>query len=336
MTGPADEFALIARYFAPLAADAPGAFGLADDAAELDVPADRRLVVTTDTVIAGVHFRAADAPATIAAKALRVNLSDLAAMGAEPFAYTLSAAFPDDVDEDWIAAFAGALAEEQARFRVGLIGGDTVATPGPLSLCVTAFGTVPEGRLLRRSAAQSGDSIYVSGTVGDAALGLRVAGGELPDLAPDLAGALAERYLRPRPRVELGLGLRALAHAVIDVSDGLVADLAHVCRESGVDAVVEASRVPLSPAVRAAVAADATLMETVLTGGDDYELLFTAPATASAAVEDLSADLELPLTVIGRLEEGDGTVRVVAADGRTLRFRTGGYRHFQGVFSERR
>ena len=323
-----DEFELIARYFAPLAVGEPGAFALTDDAAVLGLEPGQRMAITTDTVVEGVHFRSNDPPAAVAAKALRVNLSDLAAMGASPRAYTLSLALPGNWDEGWVAQFALALAAEQASFDLTLIGGDTVATPGPLSVTVTAFGTVAQGSEFRRSGARAGDAVYVSGYIGDAALGLKVMKGELPDLAPEHARALEDRYTRPQPRVSLGPRLVDLANAAIDISDGLVADLGHVCAASGMAATIEVPRVPLSKAARAAVTGDPGLMAAALTGGDDYELLFTCAPGDAPAVAALARELDLPLTAIGQVAEGDGGVRIIDADGRNMVLEDTGYRHF--------
>ena len=324
------EFELIARHFAPLSAAEPGAFALTDDAAVLALEPGRRLVVTTDTMVAGVHFLPDNPAGTVAAKLLRVNLSDLAAMGAKPLAYTLSAALPEDVEDGWLERFARALAADQASFQVTLIGGDTVATPGPLTLTLCALGTVAEGRELRRSGARPGDVVYVSGTIGDAALGLAALRGELPGLAPEPREALGERYLRPQPRIALGQRLGGLAHAAADISDGLVADLGHICAASGTAAQVEAARIPLSPAGRAVLEADGERMTTVLAGGDDYELLFTAPPESADTLAGLSRELDLPLTAIGRIDEtkGDG-VRVIDENGRRIELVENGYGHFR-------
>jgi len=223
------EFDLIARYFAPLAAGAPGALGLLDDAALVDVSPGHRLVVTVDAVVAGVHFLADDPPDLIARKALRVNLSDLAAMGARPLGYFLAAAFADQ-DEPWLAAFAAGLAEDQASFGVALMGGDTVATPGPLTLAITAIGEVRSGRELRRSAAKAGDLIFVTGTLGDGALGLAALRGALPALSGAQRDFLARRYHLPEPRIDFGRALteEGLALCGMDISDGLGADLGHI------------------------------------------------------------------------------------------------------------
>ena len=314
-----DEFDLIARHFAPLASGAPGAFGLTDDAALVEVGAGRRLVVTKDMVVAGVHFLADDPADLVARKLLRVNLSDLAAMGAAPRAYLLAIALPRDVDDSWVAGFAAGLGVDQEAFGVHLIGGDTVATDGPLTASITALGEVGADHALRRAGARPGDTVYVSGTLGDAALGLLVRRGALPELDADAQASLVDRYRLPRPRLDLGQQLQGVASAAIDISDGLVADLGHVCARSGVGAEVEAGRAPLSPAARSALEASPELMASVLTGGDDYELLFTA-----SSVDGLTA--VPPITAIGRITDGSG-VRVLDNEGAPMTFPSAGYRH---------
>ncbi len=328
------EFELIRRLFAPLAAGAPGAFGLADDAAVLAAPGAGDLVITTDGLVAGVHFRPDDPAGDVARKLLRVNLSDLAAMGARGRAYTLVAMLPDSVDAAWLEAFVAGLAADQETFGVTLVGGDTVRTPGPLSLVLTALGEAPAGGVMRREGARPGDIVYVSGTIGDGALGLLVLRGDLGP-ADGLEGAQAEalvaRYRVPRPRVDLGPRLAGLATAALDVSDGLVADLGHICERSRVDAVVRVEDVPLSEAAAAVIAARPSMLETVLGGGDDYELLFTAPAEADAAVAALAAALDIPLTAIGEIvspADGGGRVRVRDREGRDMALGRAGYRHF--------
>ena len=329
------EFDLIARFFAPLTAAEPGAFGLTDDAAVIDLEPGEQMVVTTDTLVAGVHFRMEDGARSIAAKLLRVNLSDLAAMGARPVAYTLSAALPgasgQAPDEAWFEEFSQALAQDQAFFGVTLVGGDTVATPGPLSLTLTALGKAADGRVLRRSGALPGDTVYVSGTIGDGALGLLVLNGGLAELPVGMRDALRQRYLRPTPRVELGRRLLDIAHSAIDVSDGLAADLGHVCRTSAVAATIDADRIPLSPAARAAVEGDTALFSLVLAGGDDYELLFTAAADSGPEMAGLSRELGIPITAIGLISQEQAAadrVRLVDAEGRNIAVGDGGYRHF--------
>jgi len=333
MTDKPDEFELISRYFRPLAT-ASGAFGLADDAAVLDPGAGRRIVVTTDILVAGVHFPVDEDPGLVATRLIAVNLSDLAAMGAEPWVYTLSLALPEDWDVPWIEGFAKGLEREQEAFAIQLAGGDTVVTPGPLTATLTAFGRTEEGRELKRGNAKPGDDIYVSGTIGDSALGLKVLKGEIPDLQQAPADALLERYRRPQPRVQLGLRLRELGpgavHGVIDISDGLAADLGHVARASGCSATVEAAKVPFSDAARDAFRLDPRLREWAITGGDDYELLFAASPSDAGRIGELARDLDLPLTAIGKMDEKSGgdPVKVLAPDGTQWILKQGGYRHF--------
>ncbi len=321
-----DEFALIAELFAPLSRGAPGAFELTDDAAVIEVAAGQRLVVTKDMVSAGVHFLVDDPPGLVARKLLRINLSDLAAMAARPRAYLLGLAVPPHIDEDWLRAFAAGLAEDQALYDVHLIGGDTVATEGPFTASLTAFGEVAAGAELRRAGARSGDAVVVSGTLGDAALGLEVLRDKLEGVDEAGREALVDRFRLPRPRLALGARLSGLAHAAIDVSDGLVADLGHICTASGVGAEIEAARLPLSPAAQAALAARPGLRTTVLTGGDDYEIVFAAAAAADARLAELSAALDLPLTAIGRFVEGEG-VAVIDEGGARLDLPIAGYTH---------
>ncbi len=320
-----DEFELIEKYFAPLAAETPGAFGLKDDAAVLDLAPGENAVVTTDTVVAGVHFLADDPPGDIARKALRVSLSDLAAMGARPCGYTLAAVLPVDSDPDWLAEFAAGLRDDQAQFGVSLLGGDTVAGPGPLSLTVTALGAAKAGRVLRRSGAAAGEDIYVSGTLGDAALGLRLLRGEaaLADHAD--RDHLIGRYRVPAPRLDLGQALLGVASAAIDLSDGLVADFGHLCAESGVAGHIELARVPLLPAVQT-LTVDQSFLLNLLAGGDDYELLFTAPPAQAAQVKNMGSVHGLPVTCIGRTSAGTGVV-IHGARGEALEIPNGGYRH---------
>lgn len=320
------EFERIARFFAPLADGFPGAFGLTDDAAVITPPPGRDLAVTTDTMVAGVHFIGDEAPGLIAAKLLRVNLSDLAAMGAVPLAYMLNMALPGDIDDDWLAAFAEGLAADQSAFDIALAGGDSVSTPGPLTLTATAIGSAETGRVLRRSGARDGDIVYVSGTIGDGALGLALLRGELGGLSDAQAHELIGRYRLPRPRVGLGVRLVGLASAAIDISDGLAADLAHILDISGTGAEIEAATVPLSAPAAEALRGDAGCMETILTGGDDYELLFTAAPGYAGRIAALASDLDLPLTPIGRITAGGG-LTVTGADGEAMRLVRKGWTH---------
>ncbi|ARJ65557.1 thiamine-phosphate kinase [Magnetospirillum sp. ME-1] len=327
--GAPDEFGLIAELFAPLAAGYPGALGLTDDAAFIAAEPGFDTVATMDSMVAGVHFLPDDPPDLIARKLVRVNLSDLAAKGAEPRLLMLSAAFPANVDRDWLRLFGAGLAEDVRSFAVHLIGGDTVSTPGPLTLTLTALGRVEAGRGLKRSGGRQGDTIWVSGSIGDGALGLKAIRGELPGLAPAHLAFLAGRYRLPQPRTGLGPRLVGLAHGAMDVSDGLVQDLGHLCRASGLAARIEAERVPLSAAAAGVLAADQSLLASVLAGGDDYEVLFTAPAGAERAVIALSAELGVALTPVGSMVAGQaGKVTVLGADGGEIVIDRGGWRHF--------
>lgn len=315
------EFGSIDRYLAPLVKKGGAALGLADDAAVFAPPPGQPLVFTKDAMVAGVHFLAGDPPALVARKLARVNLSDLAAMGAEPLGYLLALVLPRGAEESWMAGFAEGLAAEQDIFGWDLWGGDTVTTDGPMVASLTAVGAVPPGCALRRSGARPGDLVYVSGSVGDAALGLLLRQGKLAGLDAAQGDYLEQRFLLPTPRMELGLRLRGLATAAMDVSDGIAADLTHMARASGVAAVLDAEALPLSPAARAALDLDPSLRERLF-AGDDYELLFTAPPGAQDDLAAIALDLNLPLTRIGEIEPGSG---LRAADGRSL---PGGYRHF--------
>jgi thiamine-monophosphate kinase len=326
------EFELIARYFAPLAKGFPGAYGLLDDAAVIAALPGHDLVAKTDAIVGGVHFLLDDPPDLIARKALRVNLSDLAAKGAVARAYMLDIMLPRTITEEWIASFALGLAEDQDAYRVHLIGGDTDSTSGPVTIAIMAFGDVATGRMLRRGGARDGDTVFVTGTIGDAALGLKVLRGKLPHLEMEVANVLVDRYRLPQPRVTLGPRLVGLASAALDVSDGLVADLRHICEVSHLAAVIEAPLVPLSPAARAALATDSERITTVLTGGDDYEILFTAPPAALDKVTELSRTLDLPITAIGRMESPsirrNTQITVLDESGEPLTLDRNGWTHF--------
>jgi len=318
-----NEFQRIATYLAPLTAAAPGAFGLLDDAAVIETPAGQSTVVTTDTMVEGVHYVGDEAPSLIARKLLRVNLSDLAAMGARPSAYTLNLALPESVSDAWLADFTEGLRLDQTSYGISLIGGDSVATPGPATLTITAFGDAAEGEVLRRAGARAGDGLYVSGTIGDGALGLLVLRGEIGGLDAIARDELVDRYRLPRPRSALGVGLVGTAHAAADISDGLVADLGHVASASGLAAEIDLACIPLSSAAGAALDHDSDLWPTVLAGGDDYELVFAAPETAT--LDELSAHSETPITRIGEFRTGTGVT--VMGDGVPMVLDRAGYRH---------
>jgi len=323
------EERLIARYFAPLAT-APGALGLGDDAAVLTPPPGCDLVLTTDGLIEGVHFMPHDPAGLIGGKALRINLSDLAAKGAGPVGFLLSIALPARIDRKWVANFAQGLGSDAASYGCPLLGGDTDRTPGPLSITIAAFGTVPHGRMVRRSTARAGDVVVVTGTIGDAALGLLKRKDGLLEkrwnLTDDQSSALANRYLLPQPRTALAKAVREHASAAMDVSDGLVGDLAKLCRASGVAAEIDVARVPLSNAARAALAADPALVDTILTGGDDYEILLTLPPRRLEALRAAALAAEVAISEIGRVVAGAGARFI--RDGRALTFARPSYSHF--------
>jgi thiamine-monophosphate kinase len=328
----ADESAeerLIARYFRPLAT-VPGALGLADDAAVIEPPPGGDLVVTTDGVIAGVHFFSSDPPGSVARKVLRMNLSDLAAKGAKPMGFVISIALPAATDDAFLAAFAAGLGEDASRYGCALYGGDTDRTPGPLSVLITAFGTVPHGRMVRRSTAQAGDRVIITGTIGDAALGVKLRrdrglakSWRLDDAA---AAELEQRYLLPQPRNALAEAVLRHANAAMDVSDGLAGDLGKLCRASSVAAEIDVARVPLSAAARAALAADPALIETVLTGGDDYEIVLTLAPEKFAALRAAAQAAGIAVAEIGEVRAGEGARFM--HQGKALAFTQPSYSHF--------
>ena len=306
-----DEFAIIKKYFAPLAGD--GAFGLKDDAAILPSRPGLDLIVTTDTIAEGTDFFASDPPDTVAQKALRVNLSDLAAKGAEPAHYLLNLTLPHAAREDWLQAFADGLARDQQAFCISLLGGDMGAGDGPLSITVTAFGFVPQGGMVKRSGARIGDAVYVTGAIGDSGGGLALLQDGKHALSDADRGYLTARYRVPQPPVAFAGALRAIAHAAVDVSDGLMADLGHIASASGVRMVIQGEHVPLSASLRALWGDEA--LPRAVTAGDDYQIAFTA-----------RPGLQGPFTEIGQVEAGVG-VRLTL-DGREIPVSKPGYRHF--------
>jgi thiamine-monophosphate kinase len=323
------EFDLIARFFAPLAG--PGALGLKDDAALLSVPSGHDLVTTVDAIVAGVHFLLDDPPATIAWKALGVNVSDLAAKGADPLGFLLTFAIPADLETGWIGEFADGLGRAAALWQCPLLGGDTVSMPGPLTLSITAFGAVPKNQMVPRSGAKPGDILAVTGTIGDAALGLplltRSVEPWIAAMPSGMRAYLIDRYRRPRPRLALAAALRAHAHAAMDVSDGLLGDAAKLLAASGVAGTITASAVPMSDAVRHALYADPACLARVLTGGDDYEILCAIPPGQWESIAAASSAADVQLTPIGQVAEGEGLI-VMGQDG-PLSFSSLSYTHFR-------
>ena len=324
------EDRLIDRYWRPLAKH-PGALGLSDDAAAIKPPAGCDLVLTADGIVAGVHFLPGDPADSIARKALRVNLSDLAAKGAQPIGFLLTLALPEH-DHKWLARFAGALGEDARRYRCSLLGGDTVRTSGPVTISVAAFGAVPHGKMLLRSGGKPGDRLVVSGTIGDASLGLLLLCDRETTKRWRLDRAkrdhLEHRYRVPQPRTELAELILRHASAAMDISDGLAGDLAKLCRASGVAAEVAIERVPLSEAALAARAADASLIETILTGGDDYEILAAVPPGNLKTLLQQALAKGVAVTEIGKLTAGRGAPRLLDVNAKPIVLSRPSFSHF--------
>src|SRR5579872_13730 len=318
---------LIARFFAPIAA--PEGLGLKDDAALLTaLPGD--LVLTKDALVAGVHFFADDPPGAIARKAMRVNLSDLAAKGADPVGFLLALVLPSDWTAEWLAAFAEGLGADARAYSCPLFGGDTVKTPGPLMVSITALGRVENGRMARRAGVQAGDRLYVTGTIGDAALGLALRLGTpgLARLDAESRAFLLDRYLLPQPRNALAFSMRRFAHGGMDVSDGFVGDLTKMLRVSGVAGRIDLSHLPLSPAAEAALAAENGLLETIATGGDDYEILAAIEPAEAPALERAAEEAGVRITRVGEAVAGKGAPQFTAPGSRAIVFQRGSFSHF--------
>ncbi|MCI1395218.1 thiamine-phosphate kinase [Acetobacter peroxydans] len=319
------EFSFIRRCFTGLAG--PAALGLRDDAALFTPPPGRELVIAADAMVENVHFLPSDPPDTVGGKLLRCNLSDLAAMGAQPEGWLLTLARPPHISDEWFEAFSLGLKADQERFGLTLMGGDTTSTTGPLVLSLTIIGSVLPGQAVQRRGAQAGDGLWVTGTIGDGALGLQALLGNIPDPS----GILAQRYRTPEPRI--GLPLYGLASAAMDVSDGLVQDAGHLARENGLSVTIQAADVPLS---EAAQAAGQNWLETCLTGGDDYEILMAIPPEREQALLRHGV-LQTPhgpvsLTRIGTFSTTTGSgeqpgVRVVDTAGAPMVFKRGGWSH---------
>lgn len=319
---------IIKSILAPLASRAEGAFGLTDDVALIPSEPGFDHVVTLDTLVEGVHFRGADAGALVAKKALRVNISDLVAKGAEPFAWFMSLALSPGADPEWLKEFAAGLAEDQIEFRLALYGGDTVRSPSGLAISITMMGRCPEGDLVRRSGGRAGDALYVSGTIGDGALGLRAAGhGGSWGLDAAEIGWLENRFLVPQPRIAMTKPLRVNASAAMDISDGLVNDLRLLCGASGVGADIEIGRVPLSAPARRAVEKEPGLLSLALSGGDDYEFLAAIPRQNVAAFEAGAKAAGVAVVTIGNLTGDENQVNFLDANGQRVEFADQTFRH---------
>jgi thiamine-monophosphate kinase len=324
------EDRLIVRYFKPLARH-PGAHQLVDDAAVLAVPSGHEIVLKTDAIVQGVHYFIDDPADAVARKALRVNLSDLAAKGAKPAGFLLSLVIPKSVDDSWIRMFAKGLGADAKRYRCPLFGGDTDRTPGPTTISIAAFGTLPAGTMVLRSGARPGDRVVVTGTIGDAALGLKLrhdpGAARRWNLDTAMRRHLAARYLVPDPRNALAEALRRHASAAMDISDGLVGDFRKLCRASGVGARIEVTRVPLSRGARAACEAEPKMLETALTGGDDFEVVATIPQAKFKSFNAAAWRAGVPVTEIGTISAGK-TVGFRRLDGRRMTFVQASYSHF--------
>ncbi|HWY61836.1 MAG TPA: thiamine-phosphate kinase [Rhizomicrobium sp.] len=320
-----DEFEIIAEIFAPLAV-APGAFGLKDDAAAIAARPGFDLIVTIDQIAEGTDFFAFDPAGAIAQKALRVNLSDLAAKGAEPAYYLLSLSLPVSVTLDWLTAFAAGLAEDQKTYGISLLGGDTSRAEGPLAITITAFGFVPEGRMVKRSGARAGDAVYVTGTIGDSGGGLAIFKREKHALTETQRDHLTGRYQLPEPPVVFGAALRELASASVDVSDGLIADLGHIAAGSGVGIQLFGEKIPRTDALRALWGEGMDAIGRAVTAGDDYQIAFTANPAMDSKIQFASRNTGVSVTCIGTVTTGQDVELLL--HGESYNVSKPGYRHF--------
>jgi thiamine-monophosphate kinase len=321
------EFEAIAKFFAPLSAGAKGAFGLMDDVATISAVLGEELVAKVDAIVESVHFFRGDPAGEVAKKALRVNLSDLAAKGAKPRYYLLSLSLARWCGDDWLAKFAAGLREDQERYGMDLIGGDTTSAPGPVTISITALGTITAGKTIRRAGARPGDLVFVSGTVGDAGAGLAVLKGRGKTLRDRDRALLIARYRLPNPRVALGPRLIRLASASLDISDGLIADLGHIAEVSNVRIVIEAGKVPLSSACTKLWGKGIGAVVRAATAGDDYEIAFTAPARVRPRIARAARAAGVVVSEIGRVEKGQGIV-LVNDRGEVVPLEHSGYVHF--------
>jgi len=322
------EDRLIARFFKPVATD-PGALGLSDDAAFIKPPPGCDLVLKADAIVGGVHFFPGDAAQAVASKALRVNLSDLAAKGARPLGFLLSLAIPKDTKEEWLGGFAEGLRGDAVLFGCPLFGGDTDRTPGPVTVSIAMFGSVPEGTMVRRAGAKAGDRVFVTGTIGDAALGVALRSGKAKTWKLNEAQRqhLVSRYLLPQPRNALAEAIRSHASAAMDISDGLVGDFGKLCRASGVAADINVASVPVSDAAKTVIAGEVAALELALTGGDDYEIICTVPNKKAEDFRSAARGAGVPVTELGEIKTGEGA-RFIDAAGKPLVFKRASFSHF--------
>ena len=329
-----DEHELIERYFAPLTMQGSGALGLGDDTALITPAAGTDLLLTADMIVAGIHFFVDDAPRDIAYKALAVNVSDIVAKGGEPSSYLMTIAFPVRPSHEWMTEFAAGLGAAQKRFGAALIGGDTVSTPGPLTISICLYGEIKTGAMVRRSGAAIGDSVFVSGTIGDAALGLKLRR-DLKE-ATDGSGFVDEqeaefliaRYLRPRPRLALARALRRFASGAMDISDGLCLDFERLCQASRVGGEIEMAKIPLSMPAQSCVKNDILALEDLLTGGDDYEILCTISQDNLAGFQNAAREAQIAISRIGVITDQQSAIRYIGLNGRAVELKRAGYEHF--------
>ncbi|MBT5913267.1 MAG: thiamine-phosphate kinase [Rhodospirillaceae bacterium] len=324
-----DEFDRIKKYFKPLASAERGSLDLLDDAAVLPIGSASELVISTDALVEGIHYVGDEDASLIAQKSLRTNLSDMAAMGAAPWAYTLSLIL-DPLKkcsaDQWLDSFVAGLQIDQNKYDVRLIGGDSVVGAGPTVISITIIGKLNNKGPLVRSGALQNDDVYVSGTIGDSAAGLQVIKGSLDFLDLSDQIYLKNRYYLPQPRVALGSALVGLASAAMDVSDGLIQDMGHLCSASGLGAIINWPNVPLSPPVITLLESKSISISAIINGGDDYELLFTAPSILRPDIEELSKKTEVPLTRIGYMTEG-ADVLLMDKENQLISLAGAGFKH---------
>ena len=327
------EEALIAEFLVPLAAGFPGAFALADDCAVIAPRDGDELVVTTDALVTGTHFFADEDAGAIAWKALAVNVSDLIAKGATPLAYLMTLALPEAPERAWLRAFSSGLRRAQEAFGCHLAGGDTDRTPNKLSVVIAAFGTVPEGSIVRRSGARPGDLVYVSGTIGDATLGLRLRreaslGGRC-GLKKAARDHLDVRFRMPVPPIGIATVVRSCSCAAMDISDGLVKDFHRLCRASGVGGIIEAARVPISSHARTVIDGGGATLVDLLTGGEDYEVLAAVRPDRAEEFEKQAKAARTQVTRIGAIAQADEGITVIDKAGRPMHIAKTGWDHFR-------
>jgi len=319
-----NEFEMIQQYFLPLTMGRKEAEGLQDDAAILDIPEGYDLVISSDTLNGGTHFLKKETPAHIAHKALRVNLSDMAAMGAQPLCYQMNLAFSQFPDEEWVKGFSAALLSDNEAFGVFCSGGDTTVAEGPLLVSITVTGLVPKGQAVKRSTAQAGDLVVLTGPIGQAAVGVKIL---LDVLEIENSEAFLEAAHKPTPRTTISDEICKYARAAVDVSDGLIADLGHVCQTSGVSATLELAKIPFTDETKALVDANVIAYEDLLTGGDDYEIaMAVAPENIDAFTAEAAAK-GVGLSVVGVFKDGQG-LEVVDENAEALAFKRPGWTHF--------